>query len=426
MIRLEIPILFLEYYASGQAVCILKRNYSVAQRFSYKANWYEGTIAGKNRSSVHGLFITVYSVGLFADGHGQFSVTKSVGNGLAVLIPMNGSTEGFTEYTEWNHGSPSAVYVWSSVAGDNVVIYNIVGRTNSHNNGGFSVRILSANSVIQSVGKNYVIAVAYTDNDFKISFLIRVDGQLTFTISNINASWGNINICIFYRFIEQINIESAINIYFVSISVNNRYANSIIFAGWTIGRIKFERVIKDVCFINDGHFTISILTICSSEAPNSNSATNKTVITIVHIVLDRESNSTIVYIIAYELKSCTSVAHICCNFTSQAVFVNLKNFCSVYGTVVNYFRYNIIVFIRKFDNSIYSLAKSCNSEGYVGSSVVIKRNANSIFTESKVTCIYNLQRKVIRICTSSYNLKYCIFAVFRRAYDTNIIIVLTL
>ncbi len=277
MIRLEIPILFLEYYASGQTVCILKWGYSVAQSFSYETNWYIGTITGKNRSSVHSLFFAVYSVGIFTNGHGQLSVTKGIGNSLSILIPVYSSAEGFTEYTEWNHRSPVAVYIWSSIAGNDIIIYNIISRIDRHYNGGIGVNIFWTKSIFKGTCVNSIVLIHRINNsnyNVRTSFYIRVQSDNTFTIINSCVCayiCFNISICNRSRLYISVNI-SAINIYSIALFINNGHINLIILICWAIIAIKCQAVFGQT--IDNRQFFLSKLTVYRIKSFDFDNSTN--------------------------------------------------------------------------------------------------------------------------------------------------------
>ena len=251
MIRLEIPILFLEYYASGQAVCILKWGYSVAQSFSYETNWYEGTIAfTDDRSSVHVSFFIVYSVSGFTNSHYDSGV--AINDGDHVVFEVNGSTEGFSESTDRNHGSPSTVDVWSSVASNNVIVYNIIGGTDGHNNTGISINIFWAKSIVQSCTIKFAVVVYY-NNDFSCSFFIREEGQSAFTTGYIIVIVDDFNPSIFITLVCNITRYSTTNtLNNIAILIYNAYANFII--GISIARFTIECERVSAKFFNDGYF----------------------------------------------------------------------------------------------------------------------------------------------------------------------------
>ena len=261
MIRLEIPILFLEYYASGQAVRILKWGYSVAQSFSYETNWYEGTIAfTDDRSRVHVSFFIVYSVSSFTNGHYDSGV--AINDGDHVVFEVNSSTEGFSESTDRNHGSPSTVDVWSSVATNDCVVNDHIGRTDGHSNDLISVDICCTNGISEGICIDCIAIVIFNcNNNIYCSFFVRIDSDCTIlTINNIFCSFY-FNICILVALISNIDISvigSDIS-YSIAFFINNAISDSIYFISNTIFAI--ERKTCYNTFIYDSNRCISHQTI---------------------------------------------------------------------------------------------------------------------------------------------------------------------
>ena len=105
MIRLEIPILFLENYASGGTVSCGQSGNLEAKSFTNETYWYISTIARDFWSNFHGLFYTVNGVGGRIDGHNDFGFTQSIGNSTSIVIPFYFSAKSFTKSTEWYKGT---------------------------------------------------------------------------------------------------------------------------------------------------------------------------------------------------------------------------------------------------------------------------------------------------------------------------------
>ena len=251
MIRLEIPILFLEYYASGGTVSCIECGYLEAKSFTNETNWYIGTFASDFWSNVHGLFFAVNGVGGFTNGHNNFGLTEGIGNGACIVIPYYVSADGFTKSTEWYEGTILS-NVWSSVFhGDNLVVYNEVRGTDGHNNAGVSQSVFFTNGVFKSLTIES-ITISYSNNDVYSCFFVGEDGQFTFTVYCILSR--NSNFCICVALICNVSIYFAT--YFVSeiaICINNAYSNSVIFVSVAFSWIECESI-GVVCIYNSQFF----------------------------------------------------------------------------------------------------------------------------------------------------------------------------
>ena len=236
--------LLLEYNRSSQTIGAIEWGYGETETFSYETNWYIGTIARENWSSIHVEFFTVDGVSFFADGHHEFSVANNVGDRLSILIPIYSCAKCFTEYAEWNHGSPSAVNVRSSITFDNVVVYNIVGGTNSHNNTAVSIEIFSTNSVFQSTSIDRTVYSINCNNDIYSSFFISIDVQGTFTVLHSIFCSAGIEryLCILVALICNKCIQRASNASNIAIFVNDRYSYFVISIYFTFSWIESEAV----------------------------------------------------------------------------------------------------------------------------------------------------------------------------------------
>lgn len=252
--------LLLEYNRSGETgFAILQSSYGVAKIFSDETNRYIGTVARENWSSIHSLFFTVQSVSFLANGHHKFSVAIGIGNGLSILIPVNFCTKGFTKYTERNHGSPVAVYIWSSIALDYVVINNIIGRADGHNNSVFSIRIFCTEGVVQGSTIEFAILSSNNDNNISSTFCIAVEGQFAFAVFNSIVLHVNFNISISITLICYISMERTIDLRYITISIYNTYSNFIIFTNNTAGRIERQGFVEIV--LHNSEFFFNILAV---------------------------------------------------------------------------------------------------------------------------------------------------------------------
>ena len=258
MIGLEIPILFLEDYASGGTIfCIVEWGDFEAEVFSYETNWYIGTIARKNWCSIHGLFFTIQSVGGFTDGHNDFGVAYSVGYALSFLIPVNFSAKCFAEYAEWNHGSPSIVYIWSSVAFNNCVVDEVIGRTDGHNDGAASVFINFTEGVSQGCAIDFAIVSFNSYNYIYSTFLIAFEEEFALTIA-----YGVVNIEVnassFVALRSDVGGHGTVNLRNVAIFVNNGNSYNVVAANFAFNLVECESFSKVV--LNNSQFLFNVLT----------------------------------------------------------------------------------------------------------------------------------------------------------------------
>ena len=242
-VKLFAQSLALEYNGSGETVVAIEWGYSVTKSFSSETNWYISTIAFANyRSGVHGLFVAVQGVGFFANVHYDFSIAINDGNNIVFVI--NSCAERFSQCTDRNHRSPSAVYIRSSIAGNNVVVHNIFSRTDGHNNTAISVEIFSTNSVFQSTSIDRTVYSVNCNNNIYSSFFISIDGQGTFTVLHSIFCSAAIKryLCILVALIRNKCIQRASNASNVAIFVNDGNGNNIVFVNFTFGWVKRKTV----------------------------------------------------------------------------------------------------------------------------------------------------------------------------------------
>ena len=229
--------LLLEYYACSCTIFyIVEWGDFEAEVFSYETNWYIGTIARKNWCSIHGLFFTIQSVGVFADGHNDFGVAYSVGYALSFLIPVNFSAKCFAEYAEWNHGSPSIVYIRSSVAFNDFVVDEVIGRTDGHNNITASVFIFITEGVGEGICIEFAVLSRNNYADINSTSLVAFEVHGSLTILNL---WNNLKIygSFFIALTYDRCGEFTIYLRNITISIYYRNVNSVSFANNAFGRI---------------------------------------------------------------------------------------------------------------------------------------------------------------------------------------------
>ena len=269
--------LLLEYNAGGCAGgCIIEWGDFEAEVFSYETNWYIGTIARENWCSIHGLFFTVQGVGVFTDGHYEFGVAYSVGYALSVLIPFNFSAKCFAEYAEWNHGSPSIVYIWSAVAFNNGTVDEVIAGADGHNNIAACVFV----NFTKGVGKSSAVHFAIVSNNnyayISSAFCIAVQSQGAFAVLNFVVLNVSFYVSISVALIFYISVELTINLGNVTFFVNNGYGNLVVFVnnagGWVEGQ-GFTKIV-----LNNGEFLFNILAVFFIKYLYGNGGTNKGVV----------------------------------------------------------------------------------------------------------------------------------------------------
>ena len=268
--------LLLEYYACSCTIFyIVEWGDFEAEVFSYETNWYIGTIARKNWCSIHGLFFTIQSVGVFADGHNDFGVAYSVGYALSFLIPVNFSAKCFAEYAEWNHGSPSIVYIRSSVAFNDFVVDEVIGRTDGHNNITASVFIFITEGVGEGGAIEFAVSSFYNETYVSSACCIgfHVDG--CFTVANVWV-YLNINVSVFVALANEGSSELTINLGKVAVCIYNSNVNGVGFTNNTLHRVYAEGFCLIV--LHNSQFFFSVQTSICIVHFYSDDAANKAVV----------------------------------------------------------------------------------------------------------------------------------------------------
>ncbi len=248
--------LALEYDGSSGAVLIVESSYGEAHSFSSEANWYIGTIALDHCFSIHFSFFTINGVSAFINSHNDGLFVVLDGYGAVVVIVGDGSIERFSECTDRNHGSPVAVNVWSSVHGEELLVNDILGRTDGHYNVVMSENAAITSGVVKSSCIEALVGIIfYSDTDGNFCWFRSVDGQNALTIVNIFLNINSYN-CIVVALIFNVSIELTINLSFVAVSLYNGNVNIVFRVHSTFGWIEFE--IEAVVRINNGQSLLNV------------------------------------------------------------------------------------------------------------------------------------------------------------------------
>ena len=251
MIGLEIPILFLEDYASGSTgFSIVQWGNIQAKAFCYEANWYIGTSVNDDWFSIHCFCsYTIDGVVSRTNRHfdGGVAVHDRYGLNAIYFIEFNSTAEGFSEDTGRNHCSPSAVYVWCAEVVNRTIEEFVVDQvligTDGHNNGGASVWIFIAEGVGQSLSVHFAIVSLNSYNDvcgtFSIGFNIDLTSAVLDSLVDINVNGSFFVALAFYT-----GTESTVNLGKVAIFINNSYINEVAFTNRTLFGIESESFIQ--------------------------------------------------------------------------------------------------------------------------------------------------------------------------------------
>ena len=414
MIRLEIPILFLEDYAGSSTIGCRKCNDLEAKRFTYKTNWYISTIAGDFRSNVHGLFIAIDGVSGFTDGHNNFSVAESVGNGACIVVPNNFSAKSFAQSTEWNIGA-IVCYIRSRIfLGDHFVVNNEIGRTDRHYNGGINRNILFAEGVSQSVSINgFRSRILNCYYDISSGFLVRVNSHIDSAVFNLVISKAYIDLCVFVAlaFYISICIPSCINCF--TIFIYDRYFNGVVLSNRTSFLIESESVGAHA--VNNSQFFGSLYLCIFIKCKKGNFAT-----IVFFVTFSIYSERTIIFAKAY-----ISLATFKIN--SSAIYKTkfyVRTFCRSLNTIsincvnstsyftITYDSFCIIVHINFKSYSVTNLnSVKAQFNDCVARSLIFDTKTNGVFT--------SLQSIATRI-------GQCIFVGVRNCYYRKFIIISSL
>ena len=334
--------LLLEYNRSGQAgFCIIEWGYSVAHCFSGETNWYISTIAITDYwCSIHGLFFTIDGVSFFTDGHNDFSFIIVDGYSTCIVIKIYISVERFSQRTDRNHSSPVAVYVWSSIANNDFIVNNIVGRTDGHNNGLILVRIFLTYSVFKSTSIDSSTSLN-SYYDIHGSFFVRVNSQSALTIAYITSF--NVDVCIFIALICNISTHSTTNLTNVAICINSRNSYFVFLVGRAIVVVKFKAV--SVVRIYNSQFSFNKLFVFFAECLYFNNSTQQRIISwLILISQERAIMFTVEEPSVYNSVAIEAIFYVS-SIDLDTVFVNILAIYIYILTKHNFISYSLRIII---------------------------------------------------------------------------------
>lgn len=386
-VKLFAQSLALEYNRSGETIVAIEWGYSVTKSFSSETNWYISTITFANYwSGVHGLFYIVQSVGFFTNVHYDFSIAINDGNNIVFVI--NSCAERFSQCTDRNHGSPSAVYIRSSIAGNDVVIHNILSGTNGHNNTAICEQIFSTECIFESTSVDFFILGNNYNKDICGSFLISIQIQFCFTMFNsLNDFCSNFCVgiaLIFYSSIYLVSIESLRNI---TIFINDRNDYRIVVVDFTIVFIESKAI--SIVGINDRQLSFNKLHP-RNESFYVNGSTEKRFIgngitfgpeltVIFRFIVDGFTIETILYDTGWSIDF-------------QAFFVNilhssLNKLAKRYFIRYSYFIATIVIAGNHRKCKIFYSAKFINLESCICTAVAVQSYSYFIFPWNQIFCL---------------------------------------
>lgn len=243
--------LALEYNRSSGAVCVVEWGYSEAHSFSNKANWYVGTITLDYWFSIHGHFFIVDSIGIFTNGHYDSLIIVLDSYSTIVIVIGYSSIESFSECADRNHRSPSIVNIWSCIHFEELLVNNILRRTDGHGYFVMSSDINITRIIFKSSCIEATIGIIFNSN-YNIS-----GGSIRSINSNSTTTVGYIAIksvyrynCIFITLICNIcGNYGSFNLCASTVFFYNRYGYIIIFTYRAFSWIKFKT--KSIVRINN-------------------------------------------------------------------------------------------------------------------------------------------------------------------------------
>ena len=212
--------------------------------FSNEADWYIDATVIVDRYGIHVAFNAIDGVAGFTNIHDDLSVAIKVdgNNRRIVFIPNNFSVESFHQSADRNHGSPVAVDVWSSITFDDVVVHNIFGGVDGHNYGVVREWIFSTEGVFEGAIVGFITSL---NNNINVGggFFIRIEAQSAFTIAYSSVCNINRNLGIFVALVCNECANFTIYLLNLTVFINNRYSNLVVFVGWALYRVEFKALI---------------------------------------------------------------------------------------------------------------------------------------------------------------------------------------
>ena len=231
-------------------VSVGETGYGEAEAFTYETYWYIGTVILSERSHVHGLFSTVYGVGLAVEGHHDLGRTEFVGYGLSVFVVFNLCAKCFAKCTEWYIGTV-ILCKWSCILH---VYYFVVddhfGGTEGHYYGSTCWDVFFTEGVGEGASIDCTVVSLNSYYDVSGGYFVGVNFDFKFTLLSLYASGINSYFSIFIGLLSYISGNSTV--YFLSyvvISIYYRYIYSVVEVDVAFGLIEGEFV-GVVCIYN--------------------------------------------------------------------------------------------------------------------------------------------------------------------------------
>ena len=364
--------------------------------FSNEADWYIDAVASVHWNSVHFAIYTIDGVAGFTNSHNDLAVSIKIdGNSLSILIPDNFRIESFHQCTDRNHRSPSAVNVWSSIAFDYIVVHNVFGGIDGHNDSAVSEWIFGTKGVFEGTIVSFVTSFD-NNSDVSSGFLIRVNSQAALAVLYVMRAlvvYVYRNLSIFVALISNPSIEGTFYLLNLTVFVNNRYGDLVVFIGWALYRIEIKALIgvgwNQSQSLGDELMLSGVVSndfdFGAKERLVGCSVSRGAEETILwHWVNNSEAAvEAIGYIVSFNLD--TIGINILSNYANSLAESDL--IVNGHNLFIRVAPGPVVVSSVNIENSILSLAEFFSSEGY-GSIVAIytwKCNANFILTCSEVS-----------------------------------------
>ena len=176
--------------------------------------------------------------------------------------------------TDRNHGSPVAVDVWSSIASEDLVVYNIIGGVDGHNYSAVCDSIFRTEGVFEGA---IVCFSTSLDNDYDVSggFLIRVNGQSALAVLNSMTAILSVyrDLRIFVALVSDPSIDGTFYLLNLTVSVNNGNGNFVVLADSAAVGAEFKGLIGVGISNSQGLF--NELFLVSVECNNLNGGTDE-------------------------------------------------------------------------------------------------------------------------------------------------------
>ena len=383
-------------YRRSETVSIVQWGNTVAQSFSNETNWYISTIViADHCSSIHSLFFAIYSVGLFANVHDNSGVTINDGYNIVSIFYI--CAEGFSQYADRNHRSPSTVDVWSAevVSGtvEHFAIDQVLIAADRHNDVAASVWVFIAEGVGQGVGIDFAIVSLYSHNNIYSASLVTFEIKLASAIlHSFVCTKGDLGIGI--ALICDVGSHGAIYFGEFVISVNNRYINTVVFANRALSWVETEGFVAIVgnniqCFFYI-HSVDFIIGLNGDDAANYRLVSRNVLYSIEAewIVLSNRVGSN-----SCAIDTNTEIGSRSKNLQTLSVNeINFTGYLLTKGNLIIYSSDSIIISIAASTliNSshanveAFSFAKFSEGEGSSSVLTIVQRYGYSVFTSNEI------------------------------------------